>query len=347
MQVNYYPYGLKIAGISSKAFDAPKNPYQYQGDYAEYDDETQWNDFELRNYDPQIGRFVQTDPYDQFASPYVGMAADPINNVDPSGGWVFSAVPLIEHGIWTVAGSVAGTVIAGATSGWDAKAMKNGALIGGGIGLGASFVNWGSVGSALGDAGRWMGNLFQGSSVPWILYNGTKVTIYEGKEGNTKKSKVITESNGTSGYQQVAEAQTDRSPNNPGPTPEGDYKIDLTPDPNRIVSVDPESGGTNPGKGIEKLPSKVLLNGGQTMTYGSWGTIRARLQKDPGNKRIGGDNFYLHDSDKGYSHGCIEVSKSKIFGQLLKYRSSGIKSIRVKVKYPSPKTVTNGGSHGM
>jgi hypothetical protein len=41
----------------------------------------------LRSYDPQIGRFLQNDPYDQFASGYVGMGNDPGNNVDPTGGF--------------------------------------------------------------------------------------------------------------------------------------------------------------------------------------------------------------------------------------------------------------------
>ena len=40
----------------------------------------------LRNYDPQTGRFLQNDPYDQFASGYVGMGNYPVNGVDPSGG---------------------------------------------------------------------------------------------------------------------------------------------------------------------------------------------------------------------------------------------------------------------
>ena len=86
---HYYAFGLKIAGISStKLGDANegllKNQYQYQGDYSEFNDETGWNDFELRNYDAQIGRFIQQDPYSQFPSPYTGMANDPINTVDPS-----------------------------------------------------------------------------------------------------------------------------------------------------------------------------------------------------------------------------------------------------------------------
>jgi hypothetical protein len=40
----------------------------------------------LRSYDPQIGRFLQHDPYGQFASGYVGMGNDPGNNVDEDGG---------------------------------------------------------------------------------------------------------------------------------------------------------------------------------------------------------------------------------------------------------------------
>ncbi len=83
---HYYAYGLKIPGISSKAYGAANNNFLYQGDYSEFDDDLGWNDFELRSYDPQIGRFLQNDPYDQFASGYVGMGNDPVNNVDPSGG---------------------------------------------------------------------------------------------------------------------------------------------------------------------------------------------------------------------------------------------------------------------
>ena len=41
----------------------------------------------LRSYDPQIGRFLQYDPYSQFASGYVGMGNDPGSMVDPTGGF--------------------------------------------------------------------------------------------------------------------------------------------------------------------------------------------------------------------------------------------------------------------
>jgi RHS repeat-associated protein len=86
-ETHYYPYGMKMAGISAKAFSALNNPYQYQGDYSEFDETTGWNDFYLRSYDAQTGRFNGADPYDQFASPYTGMGNDPVNTVDEDGGW--------------------------------------------------------------------------------------------------------------------------------------------------------------------------------------------------------------------------------------------------------------------
>lgn len=78
---DYYPFGteLQAAGIPSR--------YGYQGEYAEKDSETGWNNFYLRNYDPAIGRWLTVDPYGQYYSPYVGMGNDPINRFDPDGGW--------------------------------------------------------------------------------------------------------------------------------------------------------------------------------------------------------------------------------------------------------------------
>ncbi len=91
VQINYYAYGLKIAGISSRKLGDSyegqlKNNYLYQGRFAELDEDIGWQDFFLRNYDAQIGRFVQQDPYGQFPSPYTGMGNDPVNLIDPSGG---------------------------------------------------------------------------------------------------------------------------------------------------------------------------------------------------------------------------------------------------------------------
>lgn len=79
---------------------------------------------------------MQYDPYDQFASGYVGMGNDPVNNFDLSGGYSFGPMHtrLLNHVFWTVGGAVIGGILDGGNG-------KNGALIGGGIGLGVSFVN--------------------------------------------------------------------------------------------------------------------------------------------------------------------------------------------------------------
>ncbi len=46
-------------------------------------------EFELRHYDAAIGRFVTTDPYEQFMSPYIAMGNNPIVSFDPDGGNCF------------------------------------------------------------------------------------------------------------------------------------------------------------------------------------------------------------------------------------------------------------------
>lgn len=84
---HYYPYGLKMAGISSKAAAAPENAWQYQGTFSDFDEMTGHNDFLLRSYDAQVGRWATQDPYDQFPSPYLGMRANPVSNIDPDGGF--------------------------------------------------------------------------------------------------------------------------------------------------------------------------------------------------------------------------------------------------------------------
>jgi len=82
----YYPFGLKIQGISARAAGKLKTKQGYQGDYSEQDDETGYNEFALRSYDPQIGRWIQVDPFVVQSGMYNGMGNDPVNMVDPTGG---------------------------------------------------------------------------------------------------------------------------------------------------------------------------------------------------------------------------------------------------------------------
>jgi RHS repeat-associated protein len=94
---HYYAFGQKITGICTAAFNKLPKKFNYQGDYSEDEDNTGWDEFDLRMYDPQIGRRTGADPYDEFPSPYVGMGNNPVNNVDEDGGGVEG--PLLAAGI--------------------------------------------------------------------------------------------------------------------------------------------------------------------------------------------------------------------------------------------------------
>ncbi|MEM9326578.1 MAG: fibronectin type III domain-containing protein [Bacteroidota bacterium] len=85
---DYYPFGLVMQQ------QGQPSRYGYQGDFAEADPETGWNHFQLRQYDPVIGRWMVPDPYKQYNSPYLGMGNNPVNAVDPDGGCVGPDCPV-------------------------------------------------------------------------------------------------------------------------------------------------------------------------------------------------------------------------------------------------------------
>jgi RHS repeat-associated protein len=83
---DYYPFGLKIP--ERNATSAYGYRFGYQGQFAEDETgETGYNSFELRLWDPTIGRWTTTDPYGQYFSPYLGMGNNPIVFTDPDGGY--------------------------------------------------------------------------------------------------------------------------------------------------------------------------------------------------------------------------------------------------------------------
>ncbi|WP_198674130.1 RHS repeat-associated core domain-containing protein, partial [Chitinophaga alhagiae] len=67
-ETHYYPFGLTMAGISTKAPGKLENKYKFTGQLL--DDDLGWNTYQMkwRTMDPQIGRFLQVDP---LASSYV------------------------------------------------------------------------------------------------------------------------------------------------------------------------------------------------------------------------------------------------------------------------------------
>lgn len=79
-------YGVWGDVVREQRTDESIYRYGYQGQFSEWDEETGWNHFELREFDPVIGRWLVLDPHRQHWSPYEGMSNNPANFVDPSGG---------------------------------------------------------------------------------------------------------------------------------------------------------------------------------------------------------------------------------------------------------------------
>ncbi|MGH2645680.1 MAG: RHS repeat-associated core domain-containing protein, partial [Chitinophagaceae bacterium] len=89
----YYPFGLKMAGISDQALPVVLNNYLYNGkelQQNEFSDGSGLEDYDygFRGYDPQIARFTEQDPLtDEFATltPYQYASNDPVANIDLDG----------------------------------------------------------------------------------------------------------------------------------------------------------------------------------------------------------------------------------------------------------------------
>ncbi|MGI4760323.1 MAG: RHS repeat domain-containing protein [Janthinobacterium lividum] len=82
-----YAYGAPLPGLSYVVGNR-RYRYGYQGQYAEHDSLTGFESFELRLYNNRVGRWMNYDPKGQFDSPYIGMANNPVSQIDPDGGRV-------------------------------------------------------------------------------------------------------------------------------------------------------------------------------------------------------------------------------------------------------------------
>lgn len=87
-EAHYYPFGLTMTGISSKAINKPENKLKYNG--IEYNQDFGLNLYEAfyRGLDPQIGRFLQIDPETNYLeTQYAAMGNNPCTNKDWLGNY--------------------------------------------------------------------------------------------------------------------------------------------------------------------------------------------------------------------------------------------------------------------
>jgi len=82
---DYYPFGMTIPESDEVAGYENKNLYNSKELVDDHN--LNWYHYGARYYDPQLGRWLQVDPADEFNSPYVYCHNDPVNFIDFEGFW--------------------------------------------------------------------------------------------------------------------------------------------------------------------------------------------------------------------------------------------------------------------
>jgi hypothetical protein len=189
-------------------------------------------------------------------------------------------------------------------------------------------------------------------SDPDLSYRGTYLTWLKSfPPGLGPEPLLFSATSGLVGSQ-VAKEQSNKDH---GPVPEGTYKFLARIDPlqssvsdaNKREAIATRDGAlsiTNSEEGIQFLPI-----GGNGPVYSNWGTMRVRLTPLRG-QMFGRSGFYLHNSHKGFSHGCIEVgsgpTSAYFFSTLVLYalastRGQAVLTLGVQYTYRDQTTLGN------
>ena len=154
-ETHYYPFGLTMKGISSKAAGSLVNKKLYNAGSELQNEEffdgsgLEWYDVMARFYDPQLGRFMQVDPMpdeeDQESwDPYQYGLDNPISNNDPDGKFWNNVVGGLVGGLVEIGTQL---ISEGKVTNWKAVgvATVEGALTSGGSVVRRAIVSGGAA----------------------------------------------------------------------------------------------------------------------------------------------------------------------------------------------------------
>ncbi|WP_458628628.1 DUF6443 domain-containing protein [Winogradskyella sp. PC D3.3] len=170
---DYYAMGLIHDGQYVSGY-ASRHNYKFQGkELLNYGDYNMY-DFGSRMYDPSVGRWFNTDPQNQFSSPYLAMGNNPVMFIDPNG----EIVPLL-----VIAGAA---VIGGAinvAANWDRidNFWEGLGHFGTGAGTGVASVTMGPAGAvAVSTLAGALDEAIQGGDASQIFQGGVQAGIGSG-----------------------------------------------------------------------------------------------------------------------------------------------------------------------
>lgn len=166
-----------------------------------------------------------------------------------------------------------------------------------------------------------------------LLYDGQRI------DWNTQ---VFRATSGMPGVQSIAEQCNQRDA---GPIPSGYYRVFLTD--HGQAKADMSVCALKPAWGIQTIPRGTEA-GDCEPYWANWGYNRVRLEPADAQTKshcapIMRDGFYIHDSSKGFSHGCIEV-EGRFFSLLRNFAKTQPRfRLILKVEYKTGQS-TNGGT---
>jgi len=173
----------------------------------------------------------------------------------------------------------------------------------------------------------------------FLEYDGQQLHWRNPRDGKGDASYAAT--SGLPGWQRPSEECVADA----GPTPQGLYRVLLMIDSNTAMDDGTGRCALKPAPRIQRIPRGIAA--GECEPYwANWGYNRVAFVAanaptlNACAPRRGG--FYLHDSTKGYSHGCIEVENG-FFTRLYQYVPVSTKKfLPLQVQYEQ--STTNGGT---